>query len=62
MKVKENCEAYASEFHYDLFLGGYLKPENILENQDDIDSVKDVIAVINEFEESCISQIEDFQQ
>ena len=62
MKVKENCEAYTSEFHYDLFLGGYLKPENILENQEDIERVKNAIAVINEFEESCISQIEDFQQ
>lgn len=62
MKIKEGLEISTSEFWYDLTEGGYLHPEDILENQNDIDKVLNAIEVIREFEMSCEEQIEDFYQ
>ena len=62
MKIKEGCKARSSDFWYDLTDGGYLLPEQILENEEDVDKVYDAINVILEFERSCNEQIEDFQQ
>jgi hypothetical protein len=60
MKIKEGCTASTDDFWYDLTSGGYLNPEDILENKEDIDSVKNAIEIIQEFEQSCDEQIEDF--
>lgn len=62
MKIKAGCTASTSDFWYDLTSGGYLNPEDILENPEDIVRVKEAIEIIKEFEDSCIEQIEDFIQ
>jgi len=62
MKIKEKCQASTAELWYDLTDGGYLDPDEILENPEDAKRVKDAIAVIKEFEESCEEQIEGFIQ
>lgn len=62
MKIKEGCEASTSDFWYDLTDGGYLKPEEILEDPADVERVIAAIATIREFEASCDAQIEGFIQ
>lgn len=60
MKIKEGCTASTSDFWYDLTDGGYLNPEDILENAEDVARVKEAIETLKEFEDSCDEQIEDF--
>jgi hypothetical protein len=60
MKIKEGCQCSTSDFWYDLIRGGYLKPEDMLENPDDIDRVKSSIKVLLEFKSACESQIDGF--
>lgn len=62
MKIKDGCEASTSEFWYDLTKGGYLKPEEILENPKDVKRVQKAINTLVDFESSCEDQIEDFIQ
>ena len=62
MKIKKGIEVSTAEFWYDLTKGGYLKPEEILEDKEDIEKVKNAIAVVEEFEESCEKYIEGFIQ
>lgn len=62
MKIKENLDVCTSEFWYDLAYGGYLKPEEICENEEDAQRVNDAIEVLLEFENSCDEQIEGFVQ
>jgi hypothetical protein len=62
MKIKENCDITTSDFWYDLTDGGYLKPEEILENEEDVEKVKNAIDVLMDFQSSCEDQIEDFWQ
>lgn len=62
MKIKDGCEVSSSEFWYDLTDGGYLNPDEILESPEDAKRVKDAIAVIKEFENSCDEQIPGFIQ
>lgn len=63
MKINQETttEAYTTVFYYDLFLGGYIKPEIYLENESDAEKVNEAIATIREFYESCVAQIEDFE-
>ena len=49
MEFKKNAHVTTDDFFYDLFLGGYIKPEEILVNEDDIVRVNDAINVIQEF-------------
>jgi len=62
MKIKAGVEAYSDDFWYDLTSGGYLRPEEILENEDDIKKVKDAIFVLEDFQRSCEEQIDGFIQ
>ena len=62
MKIKEGCKVSTSDFWYDITDGGYLNPDEMLENPEDAKRVKDAIAVLEEFEGSCIEQIEWFEQ
>lgn len=55
MKIKENVTIFTSDFWYDLFQGGYIKPEEILENESDIEDVKNAIKVILDFKMSTRS-------
>lgn len=55
MKIKKKSEAIGtSDFYYDLFLGGYFKPENYLTNEMDIEGVNDALKIIKEYEVSLI--------
>ena len=60
MKIKENCSVSTSDFLYDLMDGGYLNPEEILEDEKDVKAVNDAIKVLMNFKESCGDQIEEF--
>ena len=62
MKIKQGLEISTDDFWYDLTDGGYLKPEEILENQSEILVVKDAIEVLKNFQNSCEEQIEGFVQ
>lgn len=62
MKIKDNCEASTMDFWYDLTDGGYLDPDEILEDPEDAKKVKAAIAVIKDFENSCDEQIPGFIQ
>ncbi len=56
-------DVYANdEFFYCISDGGYVKPEEVLENEEDVKKVKEAIAVIKDFEKSCEDQIEGFIQ
>ena len=49
-KFRKDAEPICtSEFHYDLFTGGYINPEDILEPED-AKAVNEAIALINAFE------------
>lgn len=60
MKLKENLEISTDDFYYDLFEGGYINPEEMLIDNDDIIAVENAINVIENFKKSCEQQIEDF--
>ncbi|MFW6002377.1 MAG: hypothetical protein ACOCQD_03475 [archaeon] len=60
MNIKKGCTVTTDDFWYDLTDGGYLKPEEILEDPKDVKRVKDAIATIREFENSCEEQIDGF--
>lgn len=50
LKFKKDAEPIVtSEFHYDLFTGGYITPADVLE-ADDAAKVDEAIALINQFE------------
>ena len=62
MKIKKGLEISTSDFWYDLTVGGYLNPEEILENQSEILVVKGAIEALKNFQSSCEEQIEGFLQ
>jgi hypothetical protein len=62
MKIKQNLETYTNDFWYDLFDGGYLKPEEVLEDDVDINAVSNAVKVLKAFRSACEEQIEDFIQ
>lgn len=59
-KIKEGLEISTSDFWYDLTMGGYVDPKEILENKEDIEEVLKAIEIIRKFEISCENQIECF--
>ncbi len=48
MEFKRKKKIHSDDFYYDLFHGGYIKPENLLEGED-LKRVQDAIKTINEF-------------
>lgn len=51
LKFKKDAEpVVTSEFHYDLFSGGYIDPDALLE-ADDAKALNEAIALINQFED-----------
>ncbi len=62
MKIKDGTEAYTGDFWYDLIDRGYLKPEELLENEEDVQRVYDAINTLVAFRDACEEQIEDFFQ
>lgn len=52
LKFKEDAESVVtSEFHYDLFDGGYIDPENFLEPEDAA-RVRAAIQLIQQFQDA----------
>ena len=60
MKIKDGCAFSTNDFWYDLTVGGYLKPEEILESENDIKTVKEAIKIVVDFQSSCENQIDGF--
>lgn len=54
--LNEENVIWTSDLYYDLFEGGYIKPEDLLENEEDIDKVKQAILTINEFLDGAIDK------
>lgn len=61
MKIKSGVEASSCDFWYDLTKGGYLKPSDLLEDQELAKKVEEAVKLVEEFEEACKDQIEDFE-
>jgi len=53
MKWKENAEIVTSDFWYDLTDGGYIKPKDLLEDEEEIKRVEEAIKVLEEFKQSA---------
>lgn len=54
--LDEENVIWTSDLYYDLFEGGYIKPEDLLENEEEIDKVKQAIETINEFLDGAIDK------
>nr|DAS83606.1 MAG TPA: hypothetical protein [Caudoviricetes sp.] len=54
--LNEENVIWTSDLYYDLFEGGYIKPEDLLENKEEIDKVKQAILTINEFLDGAIDK------
>lgn len=53
MEFVKKAKIVTDDFYYDLFDDGYIKPEKLLKNQEDIDKVKNAIEIIKDFKESA---------
>ena len=62
MKIVQGLDITTEEFYYDLFEGGYIKPEVFCKNQKDAKKIRKAMKVIEEFRDACEEQIEDFIQ
>jgi len=60
MKIKKGLKISTAEFWYDLTDGGYLKPDKICALKEDAKKVKEAIATLKDFEDSCKDQIKGF--
>ena len=57
MTFKERKEPIpTSDTYYDLFLGGYLKPKELLTNKDEVIKVEQAIKVVKQFLYEAIEQ------
>ena len=54
--LNEENTIWTSDLYYDLFEGGYINPEDLLENEEDIDKVKQAILTINKFLDGAIDK------
>ena len=53
MEFVKKAKIVTDDFWYDLFDGGYIKPEKLLMNQEDIDKVKNAMEIITDFKDSA---------
>lgn len=58
MEIKKDLEVSTTDFWYDLVDGGYIKPEEILINTEDIRKVEEAITVLLDFQNSLEEQVE----
>lgn len=59
MEFKDKSEIgdlYTTEIYYDLFEGGYIIPEDILANSDDIATVRNAIDIVKSFIDELIDK------
>lgn len=62
MKLKDGVVVSYDDFWYDLALGGYLEPEEYLENEEDIKKVRDAIAVLIDYENALDTRKEEQEE
>jgi len=53
-KIKEPIQS--DDFWYDLFDGGYIKPEKLLKNKEDVAKVKEAMKVLQQFQREAEEQ------
>jgi hypothetical protein len=58
MEFVKKAKIVTDDFYYDLFEGGYIKPEKLLKNKEDIDKVNNAIKIIEDFKDSAEDIIE----
>lgn len=51
-KFKENIDIYTEEFWYDITDGGYIKPEEVLSDDEQIKKLKEAIDLVRSFEKA----------
>jgi len=56
MEFKKGAQVTVSDTYYDLFDGGYIKPEKLLKNKEDVEKVKAAVKLVKEFLDSAIDQ------
>jgi flagellar motility protein MotE (MotC chaperone) len=56
MKFKKDAEVTTSDFWYDLFDGGYIKPHKLLEDKSEADKVEEAMKTLEKFKESAYEQ------
>jgi len=56
MKFIEGIRVETDDFWYDLTDGGYIKPENILLSDEDIEKVKNALSVLTEWKREMESR------
>ena len=55
---KEGVEIYTEEFWYDLTDGGYIKPENVLADEEQISKLQAAIDLVRSFERAVLGREE----
>lgn len=58
-KFKNKTDCFNEEFWYDLTEGGYIKPEELLEDKDQIQKLNEAIEIVKSFENAINSLSED---
>jgi len=48
-KFKKNASVVSTEPHYDLFSGGYIKPEALLADEEQAAKVRDAVETVRQF-------------
>ena len=56
METLEIDTLYTTDFWYDLFEGGYIRPEKLLANPTDVENVKNAIKILEDFQRSVIGK------
>ena len=58
-KFKEDADVYTEEFWYDLTDGGYIKPEDVLDDREQIANLRAAIELVWSFEKAINERMED---
>jgi hypothetical protein len=56
MKFKKDAEVTTSDFWYDLFEGGYIKPHKLLIDKSEADKVEEARKLLKQFKNSAYDQ------
>lgn len=51
-KIDAEPQGTSNGFWYDITMGGYIKPEEVLDNKDQIKKLKEAIELVQSFEEA----------
>lgn len=50
--IKKGLEISVDDFWYDLFDGGYIKPEKLCKDKDDVEKVLNAVSILEDFKTS----------